>query len=1014
MTGKRYRRKNTLKQRILCLLLIVVLTAGLVPGHAFAAGEENTGDRIQIRELPDPDINFKFAFDFDWFDKSSYTYDQHIATLSVLQSQLCHSINSAGNMMAILGFQNITTNGYYTLSEDRPDSIAVMLGQNNFVMERGYTLIDMSVRGLNYDLEWDSNMTVGDKGFHEGFKTARDEALRFLKKYIEDNHITGRVKLWVTGHSRASAVANLVAAYLATDGGAYLSQVNIDPEDIFAYGFATPGTVAEGVATKGEMLSVTAARTEELYKQDTPGKAFNYTGSDSGTILDPADTIYSGIHNVTPEEDLVPYFPPKSWGYTVFGSREKIEYIPDQETMLHYLSRLPGVERYKSYGGPENYKWMTFDLQSLTMVEDKECTDPISQKDFFRKKLDDMGSLIGGTKEYVDGGYQTVFSAVGALFVSLEGKLIQSLTADQTSLIKTGVLTYIAYVKQWYQEKKGVTLSDGEAAEIVLAAVMKMVTGEDIKPDTFTIDDMLYYLFVYEAENIVCQYDPEKPTEVIGFTYKTKLADTIHTTLAQALAKSTGAGEADLPVIKKTVYEMVTAGAYGPQGSSETTTGKEDGRESRQAVYSMIGMGVGETYPDIVTAIGSDGSNRVSVLMDAALPILKTVDLGEGRTETYKTAEEAADALIGFVMNNGLNRLFEAGTIPSTGVRADCFRKYVKTISEHPTELRKFVTGVLLATDGDTFDIPGQIRNAVTFVGQANALLCTHENATYTAWMMSMDDCYPLVDISEKGGKYEESLEVGMHTDENVEIYYTLDGSVPTVKSTKYTGPITLKQTDVRQEITLKAVAVRNNKVGRVWENKYVIEPTAYYQVVEGGGAVWKQGSKSGLTFRVKRSRDDWNTFSMFEGLSVGGKKLDRTSYTAEKGSVILTLSPNYLDTLDAGIYTLTVSFKDARPAETTFAILPEERRKSDGGQGTAEEAGIAPGSGSGSAEPMDGSGSTGPMDGSGSTGPKGDSGNTGHDVKTGDETPITLLLILMGGSLLAIAGIVVYKKKKN
>ena len=229
-----------------------------------------------------------------------------------------------------------------------------------------------------------------------------------------------------------------------------------------------------------------------------------------------------------------------------------------------------------------------------------------------------------------------------------------------------------------------------------------------------------------------------------------------------------------------------------------------------------------------------------------------------------------------------------------------------------------------------------------------------------------------------------------MHTDENVEIYYTLDGSVPTVKSTKYTGPITLKQTDVRQEITLKAVAVRNNKVGRVWENKYVIEPTAYYQVVKGGGAKWKQGSESGLTFRVKRSMNDWNTFSMFEGLSVGGKKLDRTSYTAKKGSVILTLSPNYLDTLDAGTYTLTVSFKDARPAETTFTILPEERRKSDGGQGTAEEAGIAPGSGSGSAE------------------------NTGHDVKTGDETPITLMLILMGGSLLAIAGIVVYKKRKN
>ena len=74
-------------------------------------------------------------------------------------------------------------------------------------------------------------------------------------------------------------------------------------------------------------------------------------------------------------------------------------------------------------------------------------------------------------------------------------------------------------------------------------------------------------------------------------------------------------------------------------------------------------------------------------------------------------------------------------------------------------------------------------------------------------------------------------------------------------------------------------------------------------------------------------SGDDTQTFSKLVSVSVDGAKLTRdTDYTAEPGSIKLTLSPNYLKTLKPGEHTLTVeltltslsyTFTIAAPAST-------------------------------------------------------------------------------------------------
>ena len=51
-------------------------------------------------------------------------------------------------------------------------------------------------------------------------------------------------------------------------------------------------------------------------------------------------------------------------------------------------------------------------------------------------------------------------------------------------------------------------------------------------------------------------------------------------------------------------------------------------------------------------------------------------------------------------------------------------------------------------------------------------------------------------------------------------------------------------------------------------------------------------------------------------------KEVSKEKYDAEKGSVIITLKPDYLETLSVGKHTLSVSFSDAvDPVKISFTV---------------------------------------------------------------------------------------------
>lgn len=107
------------------------------------------------------------------------------------------------------------------------------------------------------------------------------------------------------------------------------------------------------------------------------------------------------------------------------------------------------------------------------------------------------------------------------------------------------------------------------------------------------------------------------------------------------------------------------------------------------------------------------------------------------------------------------------------------------------------------------------------------------------------------------------------------------------------------------------------------------------YACTLGNKATWRNGSNAMLSFTFKRNVDDKETFSHFAdgkgSVKVDGQLLDPSQYTAISGSLMLTFSPSYLQTLAYGVHTLEVTFDDG-VAETSFTTVQEAEKGSDSG----------------------------------------------------------------------------------
>ena len=88
------------------------------------------------------------------------------------------------------------------------------------------------------------------------------------------------------------------------------------------------------------------------------------------------------------------------------------------------------------------------------------------------------------------------------------------------------------------------------------------------------------------------------------------------------------------------------------------------------------------------------------------------------------------------------------------------------------------------------------------------------------------------------------------------------------------------------------------------------------YDVIDGNGSTWANTDNEGLTFTVNGHHEK------FAGLLINGATVDAKYYEIQAGSTVITLKAEYLRTLSAGKYTVTVRYTDgSTDGEDSFTV---------------------------------------------------------------------------------------------
>ena len=302
---------------------------------------------------------------------------------------------------------------------------------------------------------------------------------------------------------------------------------------------------------------------------------------------------------------------------------------------------------------------------------------------------------------------------------------------------------------------------------------------------------------------------------------------------------------------------------------------------------------------------------------------------------------------------------------------------------------------------------------------------CGETDTRTKAGSKLIDSTAPVITGVENGKTYCKEVSVSI-TDENT-FTVTLNGQLVGLEDGKFTI------TAMEGEQTLVAVDRFNNSVTVTFtvnsehtsdEGVVTTEPTAAAEgvktftctvcgeilgtepvaktapaIVEGGNGTHQSGDKTGLTVRSDAAFED------FLKVCVDGKELTADQYILRNGSILVTLTADYLNTLSVGQHTLDV-VSVSGTASTVFTIMAKaENPGTNPGETTGTGTGGTPGTGTGSTPGTGtGSASTGTGSAAGGSAPTGDTMNMGVWV-------IAAIIALCGmGAVIIISR----KKRRN
>ena len=295
-----------------------------------------------------------------------------------------------------------------------------------------YLLVSVVVRGFTYGEEWVSNFDLGKTGNHHGFDQASDKVISGINSYIEKYNTNNlKLKIWLTGYSRAGAVAGLTAAKL-------VDQNKAETSNIYGFTFEAPAS------------RVMDKKYENIY---------NYVnGSDIVTKLIP-----EAFNLVRPGLDI---------DYTV-GK--------DYDKMAEYVSGITKNVTLKKYSGEKKLSTLISDIVKAIFG---------TTADFRETYVDEYQSSIQYFIKYVFGLTSQQMNSVKDV---LQGRLLQAVVAISSkdkAQLKKFIIDSLDKAQLTY-DSNGMNNALDKLSELVVDRFLNNIDSNDLATMLVNINSVI-------------------------------------------------------------------------------------------------------------------------------------------------------------------------------------------------------------------------------------------------------------------------------------------------------------------------------------------------------------------------------------------------------------------------------------------------------------------------------------------------------------------------------------------
>ncbi|GEM_PF-2766744 len=222
---------RTFSRSIVCLILAVaLLLSGAV---AVRADDYITGTFTYNPSYAPGPYQDTFYYSDNYFAGDSREFDPHLLTMStalactMFQSGVYDHVT---DLLTQIGFGDIEA---FDMTEPAtPDTIGTVIARKQ---TKDGDIVAVALRGGAYSNEWAGNVRAGADGNIRGFDEPKELVLARLGDYLDRYHIS-ECSIWVTGYSRAGAVADLTGVYI----NEHPEEFHTSPEDLYVFCIEAP------------------------------------------------------------------------------------------------------------------------------------------------------------------------------------------------------------------------------------------------------------------------------------------------------------------------------------------------------------------------------------------------------------------------------------------------------------------------------------------------------------------------------------------------------------------------------------------------------------------------------------------------------------------------------------------------------------------------------------------------------------------------------------------------------